>query len=156
MITFRPQICYVPNQTFQLEALIQTISSVDELHKLNDQVLPELVRIIKAHWIGLYTFGKSLIASLFFSYGLNEAIANFLERSCCIEFNCYTQYPDAQYSMPAFAAPHINGSLQYFPLIDHDELMGLLVTESCVYIADVELWEKFLIVLSNKLTDLVK
>lgn len=156
MITYQPQICYVPNQTLELKALIQAISSTDGIHNISRQVLPELVRIIKAHWIGLYAFENRTTAPLFVSNGLTEATASYLERSCCIEFNCYTQYPDAQYSMPAFAAPHIKGSLQYFPLIHHNELMGLLVTESCICITDLEQWEKLLIVFSDKLTDLFK
>jgi hypothetical protein len=155
MLKKEMQIQYTSNQTRELLALMQTMVSITNLSYFNRQVLPALARILKPHWIGLYIADSRLRSPLYFSNGLSDEVATYMERSCAIEFNSFSNYPDLQYSIPATAFPHIFGNQQYFPVLCGRILIGLLHLEANVNITDPEQWGKFLIMVSDTINRLL-
>ncbi len=154
MIT-EPMVKYVSNQAQELDRLSEKIMKLSGLDDFMHSVLPELVHILKTHYIGCYLSDSRLQAPLYFSDGLSRCMSGYMERSCVIEFNSYIDYYDSQYSIPAFAAPHTCGSLQYYPVLNGSDLMGLLQIEDGIDIIFPEKWENFLTVFSETTTRLV-
>jgi len=148
-------IQYTSNQPKELAALMQNKGLSHDLEKFSRQVLPELVRIIKANWIGLYIANLRLKEPVYFSYGLLDAFTAYMERACFIEYSGFLTNCDMQYSLPAPSISHSTDNVQYFPILFNGTLNGLLQVHNDFYITDAEQWDNFLCWLSRKIEYLV-
>lgn len=137
-------IQYTSNQTMEIAALERSMTLTTGLDDFKRQVLPTLVRILKMHWVGFYIADSRLQEPAYFTSGIPEEIAVYMERSCIIEFDGFTNDLSLQSTIPATTVPHISGNLQYFPVLCGGTLAGLLQLEADVCIINPEQWEKFL------------